>query len=114
MKSTAKQHRLPVNTNYKDINVELELMDATSHLNIYKAMIVVRNSDPGAFDEGGFKGVTRNNILAFSRTYNPDFYPTYVMLANFNQQEAMADFSSHFEIQTGLVYLSTGGNYKPG
>ena len=84
-------------------------------MNFYKTAIISRNSDP-AFDIGKVKGVTQNNILAFSRTYDPTFYPTYVTLVNFNYENASADFSGIFSdaITTGVVYLSSQGTYAQG
>ena len=74
-----------------------------------------RNYDE-AFDVGQFKGLTGNNILAYSRTFNPEFYPTYVTLVNFNEEEASYDFSGQFgnSVQTGIVFVSTKGTYQQG
>jgi len=79
-------------------------------------LIFARNSDD-AFDVGQFKGVTGNNILAFSRTFNPEFYQTFVTLVNFNGEEASYDFSGNFgnTVQTGIIYVSsTQGTYQQG
>lgn len=113
--STADKTWLPVNPNYVTVNVESERDDPLSSLNIFKTLIISRLSDP-AFDIGAFKGVTSNNMLAYSRTFNPTFYPTYVTLANFNNEEATADFSGNFgnSVQTGIVYVSTKGTYQQG
>ena len=113
--SDAESTWLPVNPNYVDVNVESESADPNSHLSLYKNMVNFRNYDP-AFDTGMFKGATANNMLAFSRTINPDFYPTYVTLVNFNNEEATADFSGNFgnSVQTGLVYVSTKASYNIG
>ena len=40
--STAEKTWLPINSNYIDINVDSELLDPSSHLNIYKSLIVAR------------------------------------------------------------------------
>ena len=65
---------------------------------------------------GGFKGLTGNNILAYSRTYNPEFYSVFVTLVNFSGEEASYDFSGNFgnTVQTGIVYVSTQGTYQQG
>ena len=74
-----------------------------------------RNSDE-AFDVGQFKGLTGNNILAYSRTLKPEFY-LYVTLVNFNAEEASYDFSGQFgNYETGIVYFctkGTNGTYPP-
>ena len=113
--SSAEKTWLPVASNFPEVNVENERNDPLSSLNLYKTTIIARNSDP-AFDVGQFKGVTRNNMLAFSRTFDPTFYPTYVTLANFDNDQATADFSGEFgnSIQTGVVFVSTKGTYKQG
>merc|ERR1711935_876512 len=113
--STADKTWLPINPNYGYCNVDSELLDPSSHLNIYKSLITARNSDD-AFDVGGFKGLTGNNILAYSRTYNPEFYSVFVTLVNFSWEEASYDFSGNFgnTVQTGIVYVSTQGTYQQG
>ena len=113
--STADKTWLPINPNYKYCNVDSELLDPSSHLNIYKSLITARNLDD-AFDVGGFKGLTGNNILAYSRTYNPEFYSVFVTLVNFSGEEASYDFSGNFgnTVQTGIVYVSTQGTYQQG
>jgi alpha-glucosidase len=109
---------LPVNSNFVDVNVESERDNPDSHLNIYKTLIQARYVDP-AFDIGDFFSATQNNVMAFSRTYNPDFYPTYVTVVNFNREETSVDFSGQLNtnINTGLVLLSTMGSnsaFAPG
>ena len=73
-----------------------------------------RNSDE-AFDVGQFKGLTGNNILAYSRTVNPEFY-LYITLVNFNAEEASYDFSETLgtKYQTGIAFISTYGTYQQG
>ena len=111
--STADKTWLPINPNYEYCNVDSELLDPSSHLNIYKALITARNSD-GALDVGGFKGLTGNNILAYSRTLTE--YSVFVTLVNFSGEEASYDFSGNFgnTVQTGIVYVSTQGTYQQG
>ena len=81
-----------------------------SHLNTFKTLIAAKYSDP-AFDGGALKILTQNNVLAFSRTYNSHFYPTYVTLVNFDTESTNVDFGGQFtEIaNVGYVILSTLG-----
>ena len=37
---------LPVNANYQTLNVEAQLSDVNSHLNIYKSLVQLRYLDP--------------------------------------------------------------------
>ena len=107
--SNADHTWLPVNPNYISVNVDSELADPFSHLNIYKRLIEARKSDL-VFDFGEFKGLTVNNILAFSRTVDLFFYQT-VTFVNFNSEQVTYDFSEFFgyKFQSGLVYVSTQG-----
>ena len=100
---------LPVNPNYISVNVDSELADPFSHLNIYKRLIEARKSDL-VFDFGEFKGITVNNILAFSRSVDLFFYQT-VTFVNFNSEQVTYDFSEIFgyRFQSGLIYVSTQG-----
>ena len=110
--STANQTWLPVNPNYKYVNVESEKMNNESHWNIFKSILDVRKYDV-AFEVGEFKGVQRNNILGFARRFMP-FYTT-LTLANFNQETMTADLSDLSEdLYTPLVFVSTGGFNQPG
>ena len=113
--STADKTWLPVAENFETVNVESENADPLSHLNVFKTLIFSRNSDP-AFDVGQFKGVTRGNMLGYSRTFDPTFYPTYVTLVNFDNEQGTQDFSGEFgnSVQTGVVYVSTGGLHQQG
>merc|ERR1712080_474525 len=98
---TANQTWLPVNPNYKYINVESEKMNNESHWNIFKSILDVRKYDL-AFEVGEFKGVQTNNILGFARRFMP-FYTT-LTLANFNQETMTADLSDLSEdLYTPLI-----------
>ena len=107
--SNADHTWLPVNPNYINVNVDSELADPFSHLNIYKRLIEARKSDL-VFDFGEFKGITVNNILAFSRSVDLFFYQT-VTFVNFNSEQVTYDFSETFgyRFQSGLIYVSTQG-----
>ena len=107
--SNAEHTWLPVDPNYINVNVDSELADPFSHLNIYKRLIEARKSDL-VFDFGEFKGITVNNILAFSRSVDLFFYQT-VTFVNFNSEQVTYDFSEifGFRFQSGLIYVSTQG-----
>lgn len=109
--SDADKTWLPVNPNFDTVNVESEKARNDSHLNVYKALVKLRYSDP-AFEVGGVKGITRDNVLAFSRTYDQAFYPTYVTVVNFNDQDTTVDLFGEFNsvVESGAVLVSTSGS----
>lgn len=116
--SSADKTWLPVNPNYATVNVESERADPDSFLNFYKTVMQVRFSDP-AFDVGQVNAATQDNVLAFSRSFDPTFYPTYVTAINFNNEEASVNFSGQLatQVDTGLLIASTLGSksaYAPG
>ena len=72
---------------------------------LFKRLIEARKSDL-VFEFGQFKGITVNNILAFSRTVDIFYYET-VTFVNFNSEVAYYDFSQDFgnRFQKGIVYI---------
>lgn len=70
---------LPVNPNYKDINVETENAQTKSHLNVYKQMSQLRQTK--TIQNGGIQyGNVGDNILAIKRSLPGE--KTYILLAN--------------------------------
>ena len=111
--SSADKTWLPVNPNYKTVNVKSEMVDPYSHLNFLKTIMTTRSADP-AFDVGAVNIATQNNVMAYSRTVNPDFYTVFVVLLNFNTESTAVDFGGQFTetINTGFVIASTLGQYS--
>ena len=109
--STADKTWLPVNPNYKTVNVNSEQVDPYSHLNFMKTVLMAKNSDP-AFDVGALKISNQNNVLAYSRSVNPDFYTVFVVLINFDTKSTTVDFGGEFSDSkdTGFVLVSTLGD----
>lgn len=109
--STAEKTWLPVNQNYVTINVNSELADPYSHVNFMKTVLMAKNSDP-AFDVGALKISNQNNVLAYSRSVNPDFYTVFVVLINFDTKSTTVDFGGEFSDSkdTGFVLVSTLGD----
>ena len=72
--------------------------------------MTTRSADP-AFDVGAVNIATQNNVMAYSRTVNPDFYTVFVVLVNFNTESTAVDFGGKFTetINTGFVIASTLG-----
>ena len=108
--SSADKTWLPVNPNYETVNVKSEMLDPYSHLNFLKTIMTTRSADP-AFDVGAVNIATQNNVMAYSRTVNPDFYTVFVVLVNFNTESTAVDFGGQFTetINTGFVIASTLG-----
>ena len=109
--STAEKTWLPVNPNYKTVNAMSELADPYSHVNFMKTVLMAKNSDP-AFDVGALKISNQNNVLAYSRSVNPDFYTVFVVLINFDTKSTTVDFGGEFSDSkdTGFVLVSTLGD----
>ena len=81
-------------------------------MNTFKTLVAIKSADP-ALDIGALKILTQNNVLAYSRPVSTFFfYPTYVILVNFNNESATVDFGGEFtgdEPNFGYVVLSTLG-----
>ena len=81
-------------------------------MNTFKTLIAIKSADP-ALDIGALKILTQNNVLAYSRPVSTFlFYPTYVILVNFNNESTTVDFGGEFtgdEPNFGYVVLSTLG-----
>ncbi len=106
---------LPVNPNHKTVNVELETKDPHSHLNLYKKLLMLRQSFP-ALRDGSYKSFDSHpNIFSYIRE-NDD--QKFCVLLNFSHQavELKLEFNSLAVIETtyldanstvenGLVYL---------
>ena len=63
--SMANQTWLPVNANYKIINVEDEDKNCSSHLTIYKGLTGVK--DPIIFDNGWETHVVNDDVLVVKK-----------------------------------------------
>ena len=80
-------------------------------MNTFKTLIAIKSADP-ALDIGPLKILTQNNVLAYSRPVSTSFffYPTYVILVNFDNKSTTVDFGGEFtgdEPNFGYVVLST-------
>lgn len=72
--STSDTTWLPVNPDYKEINVKLEENDPNSLLSYYKKVIKLRNEIP-AFQYGEFEPCqTPKHIMAYWRSYKGEMY----------------------------------------
>ena len=81
-------------------------------MNTFKTLVAIKSADP-ALNIGALKILTQNNVLAYSRPVSTFFfYPTYVILVNFNNESTTVDFGGEFtgdEPNFGYVVLSTLG-----
>ncbi len=77
--SSASSTWLPVNDNYKTINVESERGDSASLLNFIVSILKIRNSY-SVLKEGSLKLINGlpTNVLGFTRTHNTDEVSVYL------------------------------------
>lgn len=83
--STASSTWLPVNENYKRLNLEKQKAANKSHYKIYKILANMHRSEP-ALTEGSYKSITtnNNNVLGIIRNNG---CRVVVLLINFNDDE---------------------------
>lgn len=80
--SSGDETWLPVNPNYKDINVKKEDEDKTSILNFYRELIEFRKKTP-ALLFGSFEPIkTKGKIMAFYRSYQGEMLFIVLNLTN--------------------------------
>lgn len=106
-----------VNSNYKEINVEVEEKDPNSVLNFYKKVIKLRNENKETAIYGEFKMMynSDNHILAYKKIAEKDELFVVVNLS----KKTLSDRKVDKEIQKGKYELilanmeSTKGSIKP-
>lgn len=81
--SAASNTWLPVNDDYKTVNVESTKCDSSSVLNFIERVLKIRNSYT-AFTEGNLRLINNlpGNVLGFTRTYNNDEVVVYINFSN--------------------------------
>ncbi|XP_066995968.2 maltase A1 [Anabrus simplex] len=106
--STADTTWLPVNQNYKTLNVEAQLKDPKSHLNIYKKLAEARK-DPVVQNGDLTTLVVDTNVLSFARTLESS---VYVVVINLGGNDVSVDLSNKFGINSDSldVYVSSSNS----
>lgn len=105
--STANKTWLPVASNYKTVNVQVEKADPNSHLNIFKRLTTMRKSRAALLD-GSLDSLADRNLFIFKREFKGA--QLFVVL-NFGTQAQTFKLSDYFGVRKGLVVATvTSGN----
>lgn len=94
---------LPVDANYKEINVEAQLNDPTSVLNLYKTLLKLRRENP-ALNRGSYEGVNNVPDSCFVYVREHDGQRILIALNFINEQQILG--IEHIA-ETGKLLLST-------
>ncbi|XP_033217513.1 maltase A3-like [Belonocnema kinseyi] len=106
--STNEETFLPVNPSFEDNNVESQLADPYSNINIYKKVASLRKGNP-VFSHGGYelKNLNENRVLVLKRFLED--YPTYIVVINLDASNDTLDLTSLYpELEDNFqVVIST-------
>ncbi|XP_011157503.2 maltase 1 [Solenopsis invicta] len=111
--STADSTWIPVNENYKTLNLATEKAADESHYKIYKILAQMHRNEP-ALTEGSYKSITTNNdsVLGIIRSNN---WRVVLLLINFTDKSQIVNLSQE-GLPTNLVVKvsSLGSRVKSG
>ncbi|XP_071628960.1 maltase 1-like isoform X2 [Temnothorax longispinosus] len=112
--STAKSTWLPVNQNYKQLNLAKQMEAKESHYKIYKTLALLHRTEP-ALTEGSYKSITTNNDIVLGVIRN-NGYRIVVLLINFSDDESQVVDLSQEGLPSNLKVqvASLGSNMKAG
>lgn len=99
--SNATKTWLPVSSEYPTINVESEKKVADSHLNLYKQLHVLRQSNTYINGEAQVKAINQN-VLGIRRSFKNDH--TFITLVNIWDQMEFVDLSMAFPETTSSEF----------
>lgn len=107
--STSDKTWLPVNPNYKFLNVEAQLKDEKSHLKVFKDLANLRRSP--SFQWGTYQTVVVNDkIFSFlRRAYG---FPPFLVVMNLSNSSTQANLLINTDIAPRgyVVYYCKGSN----
>ncbi|KAK3765353.1 hypothetical protein RRG08_065109 [Elysia crispata] len=104
--TTSQKPWLPVGHDYKHRNVESQMKDPKSHLNLLKEFVALRTRDAFKYGDIDLNCVLNENVLAFLRTFGSE---RYLVAINFGQENSTDDHSaSPVNQSTGTVAAITG------
>lgn len=90
--SSADRTWLPMATNYKTINVQLESSGDKSHLGIFKKLVQLKKNE--VLRWGDYKSaLIQDQVYAFRRSYLND---TYIVVLNFGKSNLIIDLKKDF------------------
>ncbi|XP_047501257.1 maltase A3-like isoform X1 [Penaeus chinensis] len=87
---------LPVNKNYKTLNVQAQSRADTSHLKIYKELARLRKREPFAGGRTAYPVVTRE---VFSVLRYLEGYESYLLVINTSEEELEVDLHQHANME---------------
>merc|ERR1711970_536264 len=96
---------LPVNENYKTVNVETQIAIEDSHLNIYKQLTSLRRNE-SVFATGSTSLFSSSGVFAFAR-FDSDV--TYVTAANVMKENVDVDLLTLAFDTTGEIVVRSSG-----
>ncbi|XP_023718249.2 probable maltase isoform X2 [Cryptotermes secundus] len=104
--SNANQTWLPVNTNYKTLNVESQLNEKWSHIKVYKQLTEARKTE--AIMNGGLDiHILEDSVLVYTRVR--EGFPGYVVVVNFAPDTVTVDITNlaHMPNESSVYTFST-------
>jgi len=94
---------IKLNENYREVNVSREVQEPNSMLNIYKALLTLRNNEK-TLQYGSYEKLERNNdLISFTRSYKGD---KIAVVLNFGKQQSV-DIPTGAKILMGNTFLKT-------
>ncbi|XP_076066768.1 maltase A3-like isoform X2 [Oratosquilla oratoria] len=87
---------LPVNDNYKTLNVKAQSEARESHLKVYKTLARLRQESSFAKGKLAFPVVT-DEVLAFIRYLEDE--PTYLVVLNLSENDVVVDLHQHTNLE---------------
>eukprot|EP00095_Tigriopus_kingsejongensis_P002649 maker-scaffold441_size170131-snap-gene-0.35 protein:Tk02649 transcript:maker-scaffold441_size170131-snap-gene-0.35-mRNA-1 annotation:"hypothetical protein LOTGIDRAFT_141370" len=102
---------LPVNANFQTLNVEAQQTDPDSHLNVFRAMAVLKRLEP-TFTYGRAETKLDGDILSIARVQDEIFYGVYVTMVNFGAEAQTANIFQSFQpyLENAVVLISSTGS----
>lgn len=106
--STASKTWLPVHPNYKAVNVEHELQEPNSHLNVYRQLVALRKLP--AFQRGAMVvAVVDTHVFSFVRHVTG--HAAYLVVVSLSDEGCQEDFCMELEggtYSSGRVVVQSG------
>ncbi|XP_021925052.1 maltase 2-like isoform X2 [Zootermopsis nevadensis] len=100
---------LPVNENYKELNLEVQKTAAKSHYKVYKQITELRKTR--TIQLGGCQvAALSENVLAFTRTLESE--DTYVVVINLGDQQETVNVKATFEYLPDQITIHIVGVYS--
>ncbi|CAF0980695.1 unnamed protein product [Brachionus calyciflorus] len=110
--SSSDKTWLPINPNYKFLNVESQLKEYRSHLKVFKDLVNLRRSP--SFQWGSYKTIVVNDqIFSFlRRAYG---FPPFLVVMNFSNSSTQVNLLINSDIAPRgyVVYYHEGSSYNP-